>query len=168
MSQQREQIGLQGTGQHRRENCQELLNLEHASVSFCSNYCSGNERFILNFFESEVQGRRWEVLACGRLWGSWHQHRGVLPKHPPGKGCCPADPLNLHLETPCALQVHIAVGLGETDCLSNRFTAGDTNLGLTGRRVLHPVQSGASLRGWDHKEPKNKTQEMTNCQCFNI
>jgi len=27
-----QEIGLQGTGQHRKENCQELFNPEHAQV----------------------------------------------------------------------------------------------------------------------------------------
>lgn len=50
---------------------------------------------------------------------SWHQHRAELCTGGfsqitlPGKGCYPAGPLNLHLEIPCAVQVHIAVGLGE-------------------------------------------------------
>lgn len=40
-------------------------------------------------------------------------HKDVLPNHPLCKDCYPVYPLNLHLETYHALQMHIAVGLGE-------------------------------------------------------
>lgn len=54
MSQQTER-GLQGTGQHRKENCQGLFNADHApvSVSVSTSHCSGNDRSAsFNFFES--------------------------------------------------------------------------------------------------------------------
>lgn len=64
------------------------------------------------------------------------------PNHPPGKGCYEPTSGNSLCSTGACCS-----GFGGTDCLSNRFTAGDTNLGLIGRRVLNPVPSGGSLQG---------------------
>lgn len=71
MSQQTQQIDLQGTGSTEREIDRDYSTLsmpESVSVSFSYKYCSGNERStIFNFFESSVRRRQREVLVCDRL-----------------------------------------------------------------------------------------------------